>query len=482
MFLRDCNTKITDMTLAKASPEFLNSLTAALPAGVVSDATDSYLREERDLIRGTAACLLRPRMVEDVAIIVRLCNQYNVGIIPYAGGTGLVGGQVAALDPAPVVISVERMTAVREIDTANNTMTVEAGAVLADIQKTADAADRLFPLSLASEGSCRIGGNLATNAGGVQVLRYGNTRDLCLGLEAVLPDGSIYRGLKGLRKDNTGFDVRNLLIGSEGSLGIITAATLKLFAKPAEIATAMVVVPSPAAAVELLGVVQSDLDGLVSGFELIHGRGLEFLAEKSPNVRQPFTKRPEWMVLIEVAGGNGARLNERLLSTLENTIEKALVDDVLIAQNTQQRQEFWHVRESIPLANKAIGGISSHDISVPISAIPEFIQTGFDAIAGLGDLRVNCFGHVGDGNLHYNVYPRAGQNRNDLLHMQADIKDLVYGLVDQFGGSVSAEHGIGRLKVGDLEKYADPAKLAMIRSIKTALDPKGIMNPGVIVR
>jgi FAD/FMN-containing dehydrogenase len=470
------------MTLAKASPEFLKTLNAELPAGTVADATEGYLREERGLVRGTAACLLRPRNVEEVATIVRLCNQHRVGIIPFAGGTGLVGGQVANLDPAAVVLSVERMTAVREIDTANNTITVEAGAILADVQKAADDAARLFPLSLASEGSCRIGGNLATNAGGTQVLRYGNTRDLCLGLEAVLPDGSIYHGLSGLRKDNTGYDVRNLLIGSEGSLGIITAATLKLYAKPEEIATAMAIVPSPAAAVELLGVVQSGMDGLVSGFELIHGQGLDFLTEELPDVRQPFTPRPEWMVLIEVAGGNGARLDERLLSILETAIETALVDDVLIAQNVQQRQEFWHVRESIPLANKAVGGVSSHDISVPISAIPDFIQTGFDAIAKLGDLRINCFGHVGDGNLHYNVYPAKGQARADLMHMQPEIKDLVYDLVYQFGGSVSAEHGIGRLKIRDLEKYGDPAKLVMIRAIKAALDPNRIMNPGVIVR
>ncbi|MBE9476943.1 MAG: FAD-binding oxidoreductase, partial [Proteobacteria bacterium] len=414
------------MTLVQASPEFLKALEAELPAGTVADVTEGYLREERGLIRGNAACLLRPRNTAEVATIVRLCNQYRVGIIPYAGGTGLVGGQVADLNPAAIIVSVERMADVRKTDIANNTITVEAGVILADIQKTADDVDRLFPLSLASEGSCRIGGNLATNAGGTQVLRYGNARDLCLGLEAVLPDGSIYRGLTGLRKDNTGFDIRNLLVGSEGALGIITAATLKLYAKPKELATAMAVVPSPKAAVALLGQVQSGLDGLVSGFELIHGQGLDFLTETMPDVRQPFATRHEWMVLIEVAGGQGARLDARLMSVLETAIENELVTDVLIAQNVQQAQEFWHVRESIPLANKAIGGISSHDISVPISALPAFIQAGFDAIAKLGNLRVNCFGHVGDGNLHYNVYPAKGHNRNDLMHMQPAIKTVIY--------------------------------------------------------
>ncbi len=470
------------MTLSPATPEFLTALAAVLPADTISDATDAYLREERGFVHGTAACLARPRSVQDVATIVGLCNQHHVGLIPYAGGTGLVGGQVAALMPAPMMLSVERMTAVRNLDVENNTITVEAGAILADVQTAADQADRLFPLSLAAQGSCRIGGNLATNAGGTQVLRYGNARDLCLGLEAVLPDGSIYHGLSGLRKDNTGFDLRNLLIGSEGALGIITAATLKLYAKPNEVATALAVVASPKAAVDLLGVVQSQLDGLVSGFELIHRQGLEFLSETMPDIRQPFATDPEWMVLIEVAGGQGARLDVRLLSALEGTIESGLVQDVLIAQNTRQAEEFWHLRESIPLANKAVGAISSHDISVPISAIPAFIQKGFDALAELGDLRVNCFGHVGDGNLHYNVYPAKGVVRDVMMHLQPAIKRVVYDLVHDFGGSISAEHGIGRMKLDDLEKYGDPAKLAAMTRIKTALDHNGIMNPGVIIR
>jgi FAD/FMN-containing dehydrogenase len=469
------------MTLSNATPEFLNSLDMALPKGTVTKVPESYLVEERGLVRGTGACLVRPASAAEVATVVSLCNRHSVGIIPYAGGTGLVGGQVAALDPSCIILSVERMNAVRDIDPANNTMTVEAGAILADVQSAADEADRLFPLSLASEGSCRIGGNLATNAGGVQVLRYGSMRDLCLGVEAVLPNGSIYAGLSGLRKDNTGYNIDNMLVGSEGSLGIITAATLKLFSKPQEIATAMVVVPTPKSAVDLLTVMQSNLDGLVSGFELIDGQGLDFIAETMPQVRRPFAHHPQWMVLVEVAGGAGARLNDRLVSALEGALEIGLAQDVLIAQNSQQAQEFWQLRESIPLANKAIGGLSSHDISVPISAIPDFIQTGLRKLARLGDFRINCFGHVGDGNLHYNVYPAKGQNRDDLEHMKPKIKQLVYDLVYEFGGSFSAEHGIGRLKVPDLQKYGDPAKLALIRSIKTALDPNGIMNPGVIV-
>lgn len=470
------------MTLSHATPEFLTALEDAVPENTLSEIPDSYLIEPRGLHKGTAVCLARPRNANETAAIVRLCNQHRIGIIPYAGGTGLTAGQVAALDPAAVVLSVERMNAVRDIDTANNTITVEAGVILEDIQTATDNVDRLFPLSLASQGSCRIGGNLATNAGGVQVLRYGNTRDLCMGIEAVMPDGSIYNGLSGVRKDNTGYDVRNLLVGSEGSLGIITAATMKIYAKPKEIATAMAIVPSPLAAVELLNEIQGKLDGLVSSFELINGMGLKFLAEYMPDVRQPFAQHPTWMVLLEVTGGETAQLDARLMSALEAAIESGLVEDVLLAQNIQQQQEFWQVRESIPLANKTVGSVSSHDISVPISAIPEFIKAGSEAIEKLGNFMINCFGHVGDGNLHYNIFPAIGQSDQDVGATRAEVKSTVYDLVHKFGGSFSAEHGIGRYKLDELEKYGDPTKLSMIRAIKTALDPNGIMNPGVIVR
>jgi FAD/FMN-containing dehydrogenase len=469
------------MTLSAATPEFIEILKNALPDGTVSDVPEHYLKEPRDLYQGVGSCLLRPRNTQEVSNIVKLCNLHRVGIIPYAGGTGLVGGQVADIDPAPIIVSIERMTEVRNIDPDNNTLTIGAGALLSDIQIYADDVDRLFPLSLASEGSCRIGGNLATNAGGVQVLRYGNARDLCLGIEVVLPDGSICNILDGNRKDNTGYDIRNMMVGSEGSLGIITAATLKLHAKPKELATAFAVVPSPKDAVKLLGMMQSKLDGLVSAFELVHGQGLDFLAQALPDVRQPFNSRPEWMVLVEVAGGEGARLDERLTTALENAIEIELVSDVLLAQNLQQREEFWAVRESIPLANRAIGAVASTDISVPISVIPEFIESGFARVAEIGSFRVNCFGHVGDGNLHYNVFPVQDQNRDELLHLRDEVQQAIYDLVHEFGGSFSAEHGIGRQKVKHLEKYGDPAKLATIRAIKNALDPKGIMNPGVIV-
>lgn len=459
--------------------EFFTALKNSLPSDRISDAENVYLMEPRDLYHGKAACLIRPKTTAEVASVVKLCDQYRVGIIPYAGGTGLVGGQVADIDPVPILLSVERMDKTRSIDIENNTLTVEAGAILENIQNIADQNDRLFPLSLAAQGSCRIGGNLATNAGGVQVLRYGNARDLCLGIEAVLPNGSIYNGLSGLRKDNTGYDVRNLLIGSEGSLGVITAATLKMFPKPKEIATAMVVVPNPKAAIALLEVVQSSLDGLTSAFELISGHGLRFLADKIPDIRQAFSPIPKWCVLIEAGGGEGANLNERLQSALEVVFEKDLISDALIAQNKQQSQDFWLLRESIPLANKMVGAISSHDISLPISAIPEFIQKGHSLIESIGDFRINCFGHLGDGNLHYNVFPSISAVSQPKV--KQEIKKAVYDLVHEMNGSFSAEHGIGRLKIDDLTRYSDPAKLTLIQNIKKAIDPKGIMNPGVIV-
>jgi FAD/FMN-containing dehydrogenase len=339
----------------------------------------------------------------------------------------------------------------------------------------------LFALSLASEGSARIGGNLATNAGGVNVLRYGNARDQCLGLEVVLPNGDIWNGLSRLRKDNTGYDLRNLMIGAEGSLGIITKAALKLHPKPAGQGTAFLVVPTPEAALELLALARSQMAEGVSAFELINTQSLAFLTETMPDVRQPFAAAPEWMVLIDVGLPIGLTPATSLENLFETAVAAGICSDGAIAQNEAQRAEFWSVRESIPEANRRIGSISSHDISIPISRIPEFIVRGKQTIAEIGEFRINCFGHVGDGNLHYNVYPQQGKSRQDHMEERDQIKKAVHDLTHQMGGSVSAEHGIGRLKVEDLQRYSDPAKLAMIKAVKTALDPKGIMNPGVIV-
>ncbi|MBV1864809.1 MAG: FAD-binding oxidoreductase [Rhodobacteraceae bacterium] len=456
-------------------------LFSGLPADLFCAAPAAYLEEPRKLFTRDAALLARPRNVEQVSRILAICNRNRVAVVPYCGGTGLVGGQVMQDGPAPLILSLERMSAVRDLDVAGNVMVVEAGAILADVQDAAVAVDRLFPLSLASEGSCRIGGNLATNAGGVQVLRYGNMRDLCLGLEVVLADGSVMQGLKRLRKDNTGYDLRNLMIGSEGTLGVITAATLKLFPRPREVTTAFLAVETPQAAVDLLSQMQDSLDGLVSAFELIHRTGLDFLKETMPQVRLPFDPVPEWMVLTEVGGGTGANIEARLMDVLEQAFEAGLASDALLAQNVAQRKAFWEVRESIPLANALIGGIASHDISVPTHRLPEFIAAGAVLIAGFGDLRLNCFGHLGDGNLHYNVYAPKGAVKQDFKNLATDVSRAIYDLVAAYDGSFSAEHGVGRLKTADLARYGDPVKLAAMRAVKTALDPQGVLNPGTVV-
>ena len=463
------------------SESFINQLRRELSADVVSQISPAYLQEPRGQFKGQQGSLLLPRSTEQVSTIVKRCNQHSIGIVPYAGGTGLVGGQIYTQGPAVIVLSVERMSAIRNVDLTENTMLVEAGAILTDVQACAAEHDRLFPLSLASEGSCRIGGNLATNAGGVQVLRYGNTRELCLGIEAVMPDGSVYNGLKHLKKDNTGYDLRNLLIGSEGTLAVITAATLKLFVRPEKQATAFVALSSPSAALTLLEKVQHKTNGLVSAFELVHRQSFEFLREALPDVRLPFSDYPEWMVLIEVGGGSNMEIEHNLTSCLERAYEEGLVDDVVIAQNQRQQEEFWNVRESIPEANRLIGTLSSHDISVPMSEIPAFITATNAAIMRLGAFRINCFGHLGDGNLHYNVFPPRGKSSAECVDTRAAIQETVYDIVFQFGGSFSAEHGIGRLKIAELQKYADPTKLAVMQAIKSAIDPNGIMNPGAVV-
>ena len=460
---------------------FETALRAILPEHSVRAAEPRYLEEPRGRYEVREGLLALPETTQEVSQIVRLANEMRVGIVPYGGGTGLVGGQVAPDGPAPLILSLERMNAIRSVHPEENVLIAEAGTILADVQAAAQNVDRLFPLSLAAEGTARIGGNLATNAGGVNVLRYGNARDLCLGLEAVLPDGTIWNGLSRLRKDNTGYDLRNLLVGSEGSLGIITAASLKLSPRPAGEGTAFMVVDSPKAAISLLAEARSQLGDGISAFEIIHKQGLDFLEEYIPSVRLPFEEKPEWCVLIEVGLARGLDPQEALETLFETGLEKELVSDGLIAQSVGQRTEFWSVREHIPEANRLVGSISSHDISVPISLVPEFIARAGRVIEQLGPLRINCFGHLGDGNLHYNVFPDAGKSRQDYLAERDEVKRVVHDLVHELGGSVSAEHGIGRLKTGDLEKYGDPAKLAAMRAIKTALDPNGIMNPGAVL-
>ncbi len=468
--------------LNPADAAFAETLAARLPEGTLRIPDARYLEEPRGRWTGQGGLLALPRSTAEVQTIVTACAEARVGIVPWGGGTGLVGGQILPAGPAPVILSLERMDALRGIWPEENVLIVEAGMTLQGVQSAAEAAGRLFPLSLASEGSARIGGCLATNAGGIGVLRHGNARDLCLGIEAVLADGSVLAGLKRLRKDNTGYDLRHLLIGSEGTLGIITAAALRMVPRPAVEVTALLVVPDPAAALRLLTLAQSRLPGMVSAFELIGKMGFDFLKETMPEVTCPFPVAPEWCVLLDLGLPSVFEAEAAMASLYAEAEDAGLVQDGVIAASEAQRAALWRIRETIPEANRRIGAVSSHDISLPLSAVPAFIPQADAALAQLGEFRINCFGHLGDGNLHYNVFPAPGRTRRDHEAQRDAIKACVHDLVHAMGGSVSAEHGVGRLKVGDLEHYGDPAKLAAMRAVKTALDPLGILNPGAVLR
>ena len=441
-----------------------------------------YVEEPRGRWKGQAEYVARPKSTEDVSGLVKLCHTHRVAIIPYGGGTGLVGGQLAETGAVPLILSLEKMTKIRAVYPEENVMIVDAGAILADIQQAAEDVDRLFPLSLASGGSARIGGCLATNAGGVNVLRYGNTRDLCLGLEVVMADGAIWKGLGRLRKDNTGYDLRHLMIGSEGTLGIITGASLKLAPRPRDVGVALFTVSDPTAALSLLALTRDQVGEAVSAFELMSKIGFDFLSETMPDVRQVVEDKPEWMVLIELGMGGAQSASDTLERLFELGHKAGLVSDGVIAQSTQQAQDIWTIRETIPEANRRIGSISSHDISLPLSMIPEFIKVAPNHLEKLCDMRINCFGHLGDGNLHYNVFPPKGRDKKEFWNLRDEIKRTVHDLVVSMGGSHSAEHGIGRLKVDDLERYSDPAKLSALHAIKGALDPQNILNPGSVLR
>jgi FAD/FMN-containing dehydrogenase len=456
-------------------------LEAALP-DAVRPVEPHHLEEPRAKWTGQAGVLVAPSSTEEVAEVVRLAADARTGIVPLGGGTGLVGGQVMPEGPLPVLLSLARMTRVRAVHADENVLVAEAGATLSDIHATAAEAGRLFPLSYASEGSARIGGALAVNSGGLNVLRYGTARDLCLGLEAVLPDGRILHGLRRLRKDNTGYDIRNLLIGSEGTLGIITAAALRLFAPQARRATAFLVVPGPEQAVALLSRAARVAGETVSAFEIMSGQGLHFLAETGFDLSHPFPDPPDWIILLEIATGESGD-PENLVETLfTEAAEAGEVTDGHVAQSEAQREAFWAVRETIPEANRRVGAVASHDISLPLSAVAGFLEEAPRRLAALGPLRINAFGHLGDGNLHYNLFPPEGEARADWAHLAEKASETVHDLVAELDGSFSAEHGIGRLKVGDLERYGDPVKVDLMRRIKAAVDPLGIMNPGAVLR
>jgi FAD/FMN-containing dehydrogenase len=460
--------------------------------GLITDEAGKhpYLTDWRDNYLGTALAVVRPASTEEVAAVVKLCAAEKVAIVPQGGNTGLVGGGMPHEDGREIVLSLGRMNRILEVDEIGYSMTVEAGVILKTIQETAAAHDRLFPLSLAAEGSCTIGGNLSTNAGGVQVLHYGNTRHLVLGLEVVTPSGEVWNGLRALKKDNTGYDLRDLYLGAEGTLGIITKAVLKLWPKPRDVATSWIAVPSPQAAVDLLSGAHAASEDNVTSCELMARQGVDFVLKHIPGANDPLAERHDWYVLLEWSstrarrdGANETGLREKMETYLGEAMEQGLVLDAAIAQNEAQGRAFWALRENHSEAQKREGPSIKHDISVAVSKIPAFMTEGLAAMKkALPDCRPVPFGHVGDGNLHFNCQSPPGWDKKRFNEHGEAISGAVYDLVVGYGGSISAEHGIGRLKVDDLAHYRSRIELDTMRSIKRALDPQNLMNPGKIVR
>jgi len=441
-----------------------------------------HLVDWRRRYHGAARCVVRPGSTDEVSVVVSTCVQAGVAMVPQGGNTSHCGAGIPDPDGEAVVINLSRMNRIRAIDAANNTITVDAGCVLQAIQDAAFDAGRLFPLSLAAEGSCQIGGNLSTNAGGVQVLRYGNTRELTLGLEVVLPSGEVWSGLRGLRKDNTGYDLKQLFIGAEGTLGIITGAVLKLFPLPQATATAWLAIESPQAAVDLLARLQAAFGAQLTACELVSDVSLGMVLKHIHGAQPPLAPSP-WYLLIELSGnGEDVALRSALEVFLEDALESAAISDAVLAQSVEQAKRLWALRENISEAQKVEGFSIKHDISVPVSRIGEFVERAdADLQRAFPGIRIVTFGHVGDGNLHYNQSkPESGDN-TAFLESQAQVNERVHDIVHALGGSISAEHGIGQLKRDELRRYKSALEMEMMRSVKRAFDPQGLMNPGKVL-
>ena len=468
------------------SPQTLIEQLAAIVGAdnVLTAATDMapHLTDWRGRYHGAARCVVRPATTAEVSAVVRACAQAGVAMVPQGGNTSHCGASIPDEGGEAVLISLSRMNKIRVVDPANNTLTVEAGCVLQAVQDAALDAGRLFPLALAAEGSCQIGGNLSTNAGGVQVLRYGNTRELTLGLEVVLPSGEVWNGLRGLRKDNTGYDLKQLFIGAEGTLGIITAAVVKLFPLPQATATAWLAIASPHVAVRLLGELQSAFGASLTACELVSDVSLGLVLKNIRGAQAPLAVSP-WYLLVELSGaGTVDALNTALEGFLGQSLESGAISDGVLAQSGEQAKRLWALRESISEAQKIEGFSIKHDISVPISRIGDFVERADAALSqAFPGIRIVTFGHLGDGNLHYNQSkPEAGENAA-FIAAQSQVNELVHDIVHQLGGSISAEHGIGQLKRDELLRYKSPLEMDLMRSIKRTLDPQGLMNPGKVL-
>ncbi|MFI0845614.1 FAD-binding oxidoreductase [Mesorhizobium sp. IMUNJ 23232] len=444
---------------------------------------EPYVTERRGLYPGLSPLVLRPGSVEEVSRILKLATETGTAIVPQGGNTGLVGGGVPDRSGRQLMLSLSRLNRIREIDVLSNTITAEAGVILQSLHDAAEKAERMFPLSLASQGSCEIGGNLSTNAGGTAVLAYGNARELCLGVEVVLPTGEVFDDLRKLKKDNTGYDLKNLFVGAEGTLGVITAAVLKLFPKPRGREVAIAGLTSPQAALDLFGRALDRAGAGLTAFELIGKRPIEFVLKHLPGSQAPLTDDWPWLVLMEISSGRSA---EDARATIEEVLgeglEAGLVGDAVIAESLAQQNAFWKLREDISDSQKSEGGSIKHDISIPVASVPVFIERAAVAVEQVSaGARVVCFGHMGDGNLHYNVSQPVGADTAAYLTLYRPMNKAVHDIVRDLGGSISAEHGIGQLKRDELAATAPPVGLDLMRRIKTAFDPAGIMNPGKVI-
>ena len=472
---------------SKLSGEDIKPAIAAIvgPKGLIEDpdALAPYLEDQRGRVRGRTPYVVRPATVEEVSAVVQACAAARIPIVPQGGNTGLTGGSVPFESGREIVLSLGRMNRIRELDASNFTITVEAGCILQQVQQAAEAADRLFPLSLGAEGTCQIGGNLSTNAGGVQVLRFGNMRELVLGLEVVLPDGRIWNGLRRLRKDNTGYDLKQLFVGAEGTLGVITAAVLKLFPRPREIVTALAAVPNPAAALSLLELTRAETGDSVTSFELMPRRAIDSAVKHVAGIANPLAQPSPWYVLIELFGGRAeGGLRTALEEALGEAFERELVSDATFAENAGQTAALWRIREAIVEAQKYEGGSIKHDVSVPVSRTPDFIAEASALVERLvPGIRPVAFGHLGDGNIHFNLSQPEGADTAAYLARWDEINAAVHDVVHAMGGSISAEHGIGRFKLLENRRFKDPVELDLMRRIKRSLDPDDLFNPGKVI-